>query len=211
MGKYKCVIFDCDGVLVDSETIGTSVFLNMARDLGVVMSLEEGFTHFKGKSLQTCLDIVSKLLGSPLPETFEADYRKKSFEAFKAGIQPIHGVLEVLNKLTIPFCVASSGPESKIKLNLELTGLLPYFESRIFSCYTIQKWKPEPDVFLWAAKTMGFQPKDCIVVEDSLSGVHAAKNGGFDVFGFTAHDYNNELQSEATKTFKKMDELIRMI
>ncbi len=89
--------------------------------------------------------------------------------------------------------------------------MFSFFEDKIFSCYTIQKWKPDPAVFLWAAKTMGFQPKDCIVVEDSLSGVHAAKNGGFDVFGFTAHDYNNELQSEATKTFKKMDELIRMI
>ena len=113
--------------------------------------------------------------------------------------------------LNIPFCVASSGPEDKIRLNLQLSGLLPYFENKIFSCYAIQKWKPDPAVFLWAAETMGFKPSECLVVEDSLSGVKAANAGGFDVFGFTAHDYNNELKNEATRTFDSMDMLIEMI
>lgn len=211
MNKYKCIIFDCDGVLVDSETISTSVFLEMAKDLGVKMSLHEGFAEFKGKSLQACIDIIAELSGKPIPETFEKEYRDKSFEAFKKDIKPIEGVPELLKKLSTPFCVASSGPESKIRLNLEHTGLLPYFEDHIFSCYTIQKWKPDPGIFLWAAESMGFQPNECVVIEDSLSGVLAARAGGFDVFGYTAHDYNNELGHVATRTFDNMASLLNMI
>jgi len=96
-------------------------------------------------------------------------------------------------------------------LNLEITGLLPFFESNIFSCYAIQKWKPEPDIFLWAAETMGFKPNECLVIEDSISGIRAAKLGGFDVYGYTEHDYNNELQSEANTTFDSMDKLLGML
>ncbi len=211
MKKYKCVIFDCDGVLVDSEVIGNQVFADMANELGAQIDLEYALKHFKGSFLNECKAHISKLIGSDLPDTFEDEYRKRSFEAFKTNITPIEGVSDVLNKLTIPFCVASSGPESKIKLNLKLTGLLPYFKNNIFSCYTIQKWKPDPSVFLWAAETMGFKPNECVVIEDSLSGVRAAKQGGFDVLGFTAHDYNNELEAEATKTFNTMSSLLNMI
>ncbi len=94
---------------------------------------------------------------------------------------------------------------------MECTGLLPYFEGKIFSCYTIQKWKPDPAVFLWAAKTMGFEPKDCVVIEDSLTGVKAAKAGGFNVFGYTAHDYNNELEGIADLVFGDMEDLHKLI
>ncbi len=211
MSKYKCVIFDCDGVLVDSEPIGNQVLVDMANNLGANIDLDYAMKHFKGSFYADCEQKISKLTRVPIPKTFEAEYRKKSFEAFKNGIRPIEGVKSVLDNLTIPFCVASSGPENKICLNLELTGLMPYFENKIFSCFTIQKWKPDPAVFLWAVKTMGFKPEECVVIEDSLSGVNAAKNGGFDVFGFTAHDYNNELKTEATKTFEDMSLLLKMI
>jgi len=211
MSKYKCIIFDCDGVLVDSETIGNMVFVNMANALGTNINLEYAQKYFKGSFLKDCMDHISKLIDTDIPETFEADYRKQSFEAFKTSIKPIKGIKDVVENLTIPFCVASSGPENKIRLNLELTGLLPYFENKIFSCYTINKWKPEPDIFLWAAKTMGFKPNECLVIEDSVSGVRAAKRGGFDIFGYTEHDYNNELQQETTKTFDSMDKLLGML
>tara|TARA_R110002124_G_scaffold130996_2_gene292936 strand:+ start:345 stop:617 length:273 start_codon:yes stop_codon:yes gene_type:complete len=89
--------------------------------------------------------------------------------------------------------------------------LLPHFKSKIFSCYTIQKWKPDPAVFLWAAKTMGFKPSECVVIEDSPIGVNAAINGGFDVFGFTTHDFNEELQERATKTFYSMLKLPELL
>jgi HAD superfamily hydrolase (TIGR01509 family) len=211
MSKYKCIIFDCDGVLVDSEPISNQVMVDLANSYGANIDLDYAMKHFKGSFFESCKNRISQLIDAPLPDTFETDYRSQSFEAFKTGVIPIEGVKKVLDRLTIPFCVASSGPENKIKLNLELTGLLPYFENKMFSCYTIQKWKPDPAIFLLAAETMGFKPEECVVIEDSLSGVMAAKNGGFDVFGFTAHDYNNELAAEATKTFYEMSELLKMI
>lgn len=211
MSKYKCIIFDCDGVLIDSETIAIGVLVDMANDLGANIEKEGSVTKFKGKSFNLCMEVISNSINKPLPETFEADYRVNTFKAFKEEIQPIEGIKEVLEKIKLPFCVASSGPENKIELNLEITGLLPHFKNKIFSCYAIQKWKPEPDIFLWAAKTMGFKPEECLVIEDSLSGVRAAKAGGFDVFGFTAHDYNNELKAEATNTFNDMSSFLSMI
>lgn len=204
MSKYKCVIFDCDGVLVDSEPIGNQVLVDMANELGASISLEYAFRNFKGHKMQYCADQIKELIPNAFPEDFIPKYRQRSFEAFKADIQPVEGITELIENLKIPYCVASSGPEKKIRLNLELTGLLPYFENKIFSCYTIQKWKPSPAVFIWAAETLGFQPEECLVVEDSITGVSAAKNGGFDVVGYTAHDYNNELKSKANYTFDSM-------
>lgn len=211
MSKYKCIIFDCDGVLVDSEPIGNQVLVDMANSYGADIDLDYAFKHFKGGSIYTCRDKIQALVNQPLSQDFIAEYRRRSYSAFKEQIQPVEGVKEVIESLSIPFCVASSGPTEKIRLNLELTGLLPYFEDNIFSCYTIEKWKPEPDVFIWAAKTMGFKPEDCVVIEDSLTGIQAAKAGGFDVFGFTAHDYNNELEAEATTTFNSMEKLLELI
>jgi HAD superfamily hydrolase (TIGR01509 family) len=211
MSKYKCIIFDCDGVLVDSESIANTVLVDMANDYGANIDLEYAFKHFKGGSMQSCVDKILELIKEPLPDNFVETYRKRSFEAFKRDVKPVEGVKNVLENLDIPFCVASSGPVEKIRFNLELTGLLPYFENRIFSCYTINKWKPDPAVFLWAADSMKVKPNDCVIIEDSLTGLKAAKNGGFDVYGFIAHDYNNELESLATKTFNDMNDLLSLI
>lgn len=211
MYKYKCVIFDYDGVLVDSEPIANAVLVEMANIYGANIDMEYALKHFKGSSMQGCVDKIEAIIERPLPVNFVDTYRKRSFEAFKKDVKPVDGVKNVLDQLNIPFCVASSGPVEKIKYNLELTGLLPYFENRIFSCYTINKWKPNPAVFLWAADIMKFKPKDCVIIEDSITGVKAAKNGGFDVFGFTAHDYHNELEKEATLTFKAMVDLENLL
>lgn len=211
MSKYKCIIFDCDGVLIDSESIAIGVLVDMANDLGANMNFEESLIGLKGKSLNSCMQLIEDKIGKPLPMNFEPDYRINTFEAFRKNIQPIKGITDVLNKLQIPFCVASSGPENKIRLNLDVTGLLPHFEGNIFSCYAIQKWKPEPEVYLWAAETMGFKPHECLVIEDSVSGVKGALAGGFDVFGYTEHDYKNELNPIATKTFSSMDKLLAIL
>ncbi|GAL68955.1 HAD family hydrolase [Jejuia pallidilutea] len=211
MSKYKCIIFDCDGVLIDSEPIAIGVLVEMANHLGANMDFNTALIELKGKSFNSCTHLISKRIGKPLPVNFESDYRINTFEAFREKIKPIKGVKSVVENLDIPFCTASSGPENKIRLNLEVTGLLPYFEGNIFSCYAIKKWKPEPDIFLWAAKTMGFKPSECLVIEDSVSGATAAKLGGFDVFGYTEHDYNNELDGIATNTFNNMEKLLEMI
>ncbi|WP_456440928.1 HAD family hydrolase [Psychroserpens sp.] len=211
MSKYKCIIFDCDGVLVDSEPIGNQVLVDMANELGANIDLLYAYKHFKGGKMQSCVDKIEALINQPIPEDFTDVYRQKSFEAFKANIKPVDGVTELVQSLKIPYCVASSGPENKIRHNLKLTGLLPFFEENIFSCYTIQKWKPSPAIFIWAAETLGFNPDECVVVEDSLTGVRAAKNGDFDVIGYTAHDYNNELKPEATYVFNSMEAIKKLL
>ncbi|MCA0153968.1 HAD family hydrolase [Winogradskyella vincentii] len=204
MSKYKCIIFDCDGVLVDSEPLSNQVMVDIANELGANINLDYALRNFKGNSFNNCAEQISNLIGKEVPRDLEDIYRQRSFEKFRNEIKPIEGIKAVLDVLNVPFCVASSGPESKIKLNLELTGLLEYFIDNIFSCYTIGKWKPDPSIFIWAATTMGYSPNECLIIEDSIIGVNAALKGGFDVFGYTAHDYNDELQKKATKTFSKM-------
>lgn len=211
MSKYKAVIFDCDGVLVDSEPISNQILVDMANHLGANIDLDFAMKHFKGSHFKDCIKIIETLINQPVPETFETKYRNQSLEAFEKHLKPIKGIKEVLEQLTLPFCVASSGMESKMRFNLNKVGLLPYFEDKMFSCYTIQKFKPEPDVFLWAAKTMGFKPHECIVIEDSVLGVQGALNGGFDVFGYTEHDYNNDLKPLCNKTFNKMSQLLNLL
>jgi len=204
MSKYKCIIFDCDGVLVDSEPLSNQVMVDIANELGANINLKYALRNFKGNSFNNCAQQISDLIGKAVPNNLEEIYRERSFEKFRNEIKSINEIKNVLDDLKLPFCVASSGPESKIKLNLELTGLMEYFQENIFSCYTIGKWKPDPSVFNWAAKTMGYNPNECLIIEDSLIGVEAALNGGFDVFGYTAHDYNDELRKMATKTFSEM-------
>lgn len=211
MSKYKCIIFDCDGVLVDSEPIGNQVLVQMANELGAKIDLEYAYQYFKGNSMQSCADKIADLIDQPLPSTFISDYRVQSFEAFRKHIKPVDGVLEVVKNLKIDYCVASSGPENKIRLNLELTGLLAYFENNIFSCYRIEKWKPDPAIFLWAAETMGYSPQDCLIIEDSLIGATAAKAGGFSVAGYLEHDYRNELSAVTDYQLHAMSDLIPLI
>ncbi|WP_066224368.1 HAD-IA family hydrolase [Formosa haliotis] len=211
MSKYKCVIFDCDGVLVDSEALSNGILANLANQYGANLDIDTAIKIFKGCSMTMCIEKIKTLVTSPIPDDFEATYRKLSVEAFKKQIKPIEGIAEVLDELELPFCVASSGPEDKMRLNLKLTGLLEHFEGRLFSCFTIGKWKPDPAVFLWAAETMGFKPEECLVVEDSYSGVSGALAGGFDVFGYTAHDVHNQLKGYPTLEFDNMNQLISLI
>lgn len=212
MSKYKCVIFDCDGVLVDSEVLSNQVMVDLANQLGANITLDYAYQHFKGNSFNACANKISKLTDQKLPDNFEEQYRQKSFQRFKDEIKPIEGVKDVLKNLEIPFCVASSGPVNKIELNLQLTGLSYFFQKKtIFSCYTIEKWKPDPAVFLWASESMGFRSEECLVIEDSTIGIEAALRGGFDVFGFTAHDYKDELHKKATKTFNSMNLLPELL
>lgn len=211
MWKYKCVIFDCDGVLVDSEPLSNGMLVTMANELGASIDLDYAYRTFKGHSLQHCVEVLSQHLQRPLPPSFVDDFRRRSYELFEAEIKPISGVEVILKNLEIPFCVASSGPKEKIRLNLEKTGLLEYFENAIFSCYDIQSWKPEPDIFLHAASSMGFGVQDCVVIEDSFSGVTAAKRGGFEVLAFTETDVLNELSGLADDTFTSMAELNNLL
>lgn len=211
MKNIKCIIFDCDGVLVDSEAIGNQVLLEMAEEFGLQMSMEDAFLNFNGRSLQHCFQHIEETIGQKLPETFETTYRQKSFEAFKNNLKPVKGVKEFISQLQVPFCVASSGPVEKIILNLTTVGLFNQFENTIFSAYQINKWKPEPDLFLLAAKEMGFQVDECIVIEDSEAGIMAAKNGGFKVFALSNGNNKKDLEQQGAVVFENFKELENML
>lgn len=211
MSTYKCVIFDCDGVLVDSELLANQVMVDMANEHGAEVDLKFALQNFKGSFLKDCIRQIESIVGNKLPENFESEYRKRSFEIFKRDLQTVSGIESVLKNLDIPFCTASSGSKEKIKINLKTTGLLPYFMDNIFSCYDIGIWKPDPAIFLHAASVMGFAPEECVVVEDTPIGIEAARSGGFDVFGFSAHDLEEKFQNRATKTFHAMTELLPLI
>jgi len=202
--KYKCIIFDCDGVLVDSEAISTQVMVDLLKTVDYHIDIETAIDLFTGLALKDNFAFVEKELGKKLPENFEASYRKLSFEAFQRDLQPINGVHMLLDKIKIPYCVASSGPINKIKLNLKVTNLSQYFDDNIFSCYEINSWKPEPDIFLHAAQSMGFKPDECAVIEDSLPGVMAAKAGGFDVYALQNESNKPMLEDIDVTVFKDM-------
>lgn len=205
--KYKCIIFDCDGILVDSEGISNGILIEMANSLGADIDPKDALRNFAGKSLQSVLTEIAYLIDRKLPDQFEAQYRKRTFEAFRTDLRPIEGIHELLNKIQVPYCVASSGPLEKIRLNLTTTGLIEKFENRMFSSYEIGSWKPNPEIFEYAAKKMGFSPSECAVIEDSIAGIRAAIKGGFDVYGFATSSNRTELKNEGAMVFSLMQEL----
>lgn len=204
----KNIIFDCDGVLVDTERTMISVLLEMASEFGAVMELDQAVKSFSGRQILESIEVLESKATQPFPTDFEKNFRVRAYDRFREEVQPMPGIEDVLNELKVPYCVASSGPREKILLNLELTGLLSYFPSdHIFSSYEINSWKPDPDIFLHAAKVMDFDPKNTAVIEDSSAGVEAAVKGGFTVFAIAHAGNQEELAKLGATTFEHMQEL----
>ena len=179
MKNYKLIIFDCDGVLVDSEMISAKAIADVIRPLGIEMTTEQAFVEFVGGSMVKTLAFVEEKIGRPAPFDIEKEYRRITFDAYRKEMKPVNGIEDILDFLSIDKCVASNGPKNKVNLNLEVTGLKQYFpEHHIFSAYDIEIWKPNPDLYLHAAKRMGFKPSECIVIEDSVNGLKAANSAG---------------------------------
>jgi len=210
--RYQLVIFDCDGVLVDSERITNQVFADLLGELGVALTLEDMFEHFLGHSMASCLDKVATLLGRPPPTDFEATYRARSKRALETELRSVPGIEEALAQIAIPDCVASNGPIHKMRLTLSLTGLLPRFEGRLFSSENVARPKPAPDLFLHAAHCCGIAPADCVVVEDTPTGVTAAVAAGMTVLGYTALTPGHRLRAAgAHHLFDRMTDLPRLL
>ena len=184
--KPALVIFDCDGVLVDSERISNRVFCAMLNELGLALTLDDMFARFVGLSEPQCYQLIIELLGKPPPADFARVLRLRTEAALKAEVAAVPGIGAVLDTMTVPFCVASSGSHEKIRLTLGACGLLQHFSARIFSVTDVGKPKPAPDVFLHAAHALSAQPADCVVVEDTPTGVRAGVAAGMRVLGFCA-------------------------
>ena len=207
MKNVKCIIFDCDGILVDSETIANQVLLSMSAPFGLKMTMEEAVKNFNGRRLKNIFEQIEKLTDKKLPDSFETDFRKQTFEAFKTDLKAVKGVRKFIENLSVPYCVASSGPVEKITFNLTTTELIQNFENRIFSSYEINSWKPDPDIFIHACNQMGFKKEECIVIEDSVAGVIAGVKGGFKVFALANENNAQDLRDEGATVFYNYEEL----
>ena len=184
MARFDLVIFDCDGVVVDSERIVHAVFGAFIRSLGAHLSDAEMFERFLGLRLAECLGVVEGITGQPVPPGALDRYRTDRDRVLREQVQPVEGVREVLEGLTIPYCIASSGDLDKMRVTLGATKLLPLFDGRFYSATEVPRGKPAPDVFLLAAQRMGAAPARCVVIEDSVNGVLAGRAAGMTVFGF---------------------------
>jgi HAD superfamily hydrolase (TIGR01509 family) len=191
------VIFDCDGTLVDSETVATDVMVGYLAELGMQLSADEALARFKGGRMADCVTELERMFSRALPVDFAKILRDRIAPVLHQRLQPIDGALELVQSLRVPFCMASNGPLHQIKVSLSVTGLWPYFEGRIFSAYEVSSWKPAPDLFLHAAKTMGVEPSRCAVVEDSLPGVQAGVAAGMQVFALQPEQLEAQFPRQA--------------
>lgn len=178
------VIFDCDGVLVDSEMLSAGVLMAMMAEEGFPLSEEAFRSDFLGRSFAAAALRVRERFGRPLPDDFEGRYRDRLFARLAADLRPMEGVTEVLAGLAVPFCLATSSSPRRLALSLATTGLAPYFEGRCFTASEVARGKPAPDLFLHAAARMGVEPARCLVIEDSELGVRAGLAAGMEVWHF---------------------------
>lgn len=179
------VIFDCDGVLIDSEIISARMLIDALGDRGVHIDLPYVARHFLGRSYPVVMQQIRKEFGLDLPPSFEDDYRDRLLEGFRAGLQIMPGVQEVLDRLRLPLCVATSSSPRRVEMSLRLVGLWDQLGPRVFTASQVARGKPAPDLFLFAAAQMGSAPEHCLVIEDSLTGIAAARAAGMEVWRFT--------------------------
>ena len=200
----KCIIFDCDGTLVDSEDVTNRIIAEMASELGITMTGDEATATFGGKTLNAVLYKMRELSGKEIPDDWLPRLIKKVSESWKTELNPVHGVRELLESLEIPICVASNGESIHIHQSLEMTGLRDFFDGNIFSASDIGVPKPAPDLFLYAAKKMGFKPEQCVVVEDSITGVIAANRAKIRGYGLVKLCSAEELENAGAIPFTNM-------
>lgn len=184
-GNVPLLIFDCDGVLVDSEPVSIAVLIEMVAHQGVQMTEAEAYERFLGRSVASMTTTLWEEYGIETDIDFLEHMRRILFERFRAELKAINGIAETLDELSVARCVASSSQPERIRFSLGLTGLLERFEPHIFSATMVKNGKPAPDLFLHAAEKMQADPADCIVIEDSPAGIIAAKAAGMRVFAFT--------------------------
>jgi HAD superfamily hydrolase (TIGR01509 family) len=207
------VIFDMDGVLVDSERIANRVLHAALAEHGVTMTLEESTRSFVGRKAGWAVAHVRERFGIVLPATFEDELRSRTIAEFETGLVAVEGVPAMLDAIGVPYCLASSSDPSRIAKSLGLCGLADRFAGRTFSASQVRNGKPAPDLFLFAAANMGAAPESCAVVEDTLVGLAAAKAAGMSAFAYAGagHTARAKLEATSATVFDRMAELPDLI
>jgi HAD superfamily hydrolase (TIGR01509 family) len=215
MQPPQLILFDCDGVLVDSELITSRVLAQMLNELGISFTLEDAFEQFTGRSMAYCREVISGVYGRELTEQFVGEYRTRMLAALKSQVTPVPGVeaaLDAIEAAGIPYCVASNGTHEKMRTTLGACGLLPRFEDKLFSATEVAQGKPAPDIYLHAAEKFAVAPEACYVVEDSPTGVVAGVSAGMTVYGYCALIPEQRLaEAGAHYTFTAMHEISGLI
>ncbi len=181
---FNLVIFDCDGVLIDSEVISARVLIEIAAEAGIAFDADYVAEHFLGRSFPTVARTIREGFGRDLPPDFEDRYRSRLLARFETELRPTPGIAPLLRRLAVPACVATSSSPPRAARSLQLAGLdalLP----EVFTASLVSRGKPAPDLFLHAASAMGADPSRCLVIEDSRPGVEAARAAGMEVALFT--------------------------
>jgi HAD superfamily hydrolase (TIGR01509 family) len=196
MTKPDLIIFDCDGVLIDSEVLSCRCLSEVLAGYGIDLGLGQALDLFLGRSV-TAVREHYEALGRLIPEQFSAELKAGVHAAFLSGLCPIEGVSSVLEGLQIPHCVASSSDVDRVSFSLSLTGLAPHFDRRLYTAQMVERGKPAPDLFLYAAERMQADPRRTLVIEDSISGVKAGKAAGMTVWGFVGGSHYQSRDGKA--------------
>lgn len=184
--EFDTIIFDCDGTLVDSEPITVKVLIDFVKEFGLELSYEDALPLFVGRDMPAIMAVLESWMNSKLPVTFSEEFRARQASALRKELTVISGAHELLGSLERQFCVASNAPQTKIEINLTTTGLSQFFTSETtFSAYDINVWKPEPDLFLYAADRLKVDASRCVVIEDSQAGIDAGRAAGMQVIGYS--------------------------
>ncbi len=213
--RPQLVIFDCDGVLVDSEPTSNKVLAASITNAGLPISADEVGEEFEAMRLADIQSRVEERIGRRLGESWLSDFEARRVAEFEEGLDPIPGVEDVLRGLRAagrPICVASQARREKMELTLGLTGLREYFDDGcLFSSTLVERGKPQPDLLLYAAEAMGVEPGRCVVVEDAVPGVRAAQAAGMPVFGYSPEGTDERLAAAGARVFNSMAELPELL
>lgn len=192
--EIELVIFDCDGVLIDSEIISSKILISQLEDIGISVNFQYFQRNFLGRSFPKVAEAIRQTFDVVLPTDFEAEYRRSLFEAFGTELKATIGIFDVLENLSVPTCVATSSTPARVRKSLELTGLAHFFGRDVFTASEVKNGKPAPDLFFHTAEKMKANPRKCLVIEDSLPGVEAGVAAGMVVWRFTGASHMQGLE-----------------
>ncbi len=204
---YEAIIFDCDGVIVDTENMINEIFQDELAKLGLHLTHKEMDHYFSGYAATENLKTIAELLKAPVPEGFSEAVQNRFKAAMKENITPIPGVVDLLKKIKHPFAMATNSRTESLKFKLTKIGLIDTFKVR-FCVEDVENPKPSPDLYLKAAEALNIEPKHCIAIEDSVAGITAAVSAGMTVYAYSASmDKEAQLNAGAVLTFDSMEEL----
>ncbi|PCI31721.1 MAG: hypothetical protein COB54_09080 [Alphaproteobacteria bacterium] len=210
----ELIIFDCDGVLVDSEILANEELKLALESCGLSMTTAQVIETFVGRSMAFVVERSQEILGHNLPGDFLDQLQEKTFASFERDLKPVEGILDVLKSLTDrpqKICVASSGSFEKMALTLGLTDLNNFFDNNIFNSTQVRRGKPYPDLYLYAAHEMDMDPSCCLVIEDSLPGVQGAVAAGMEVLAYSVRGQDKSLATAGGMVFSDMKDILKYI